>query len=124
MIPTLAAYFHRIDPFAIQLSQDAGLRWYGLSYLVGFLAAYLIVRTMARRGVSPLPVARVADFVFAVIFGNRVQIFRHALGLQIAHHLLDLAVADERPVHALDAPAAGHVQHVAHAQQLLGTLLA
>ena len=38
--------------------------------------------------------------------------------------LLDLVVGDERPVHARDAPAAGHVEHVALAEQLLGALLA
>ena len=39
-------------------------------------------------------------------------------------HRLDLAVGDERAVQAGDAPAAGHVEHVALAQQLLGALLA
>ena len=40
------------------------------------------------------------------------------------HHLLDLGVRDERPVHAGNPPAAGHVEHVALAQQLLGAHLA
>jgi hypothetical protein len=38
--------------------------------------------------------------------------------------LLDLLVGDEGAVDALDAAAAGHVEHVAHAEQLLGALLA
>ena len=42
----------------------------------------------------------------------------------MAHDLLDLLVGDERPVHAADAAAAGHVEHVALAEQLLGALLA
>jgi hypothetical protein len=42
----------------------------------------------------------------------------------VVDDLLDFKVADERPVHALDAPAAGHVEHVAHAEQLFGTLFA
>ena len=37
---------------------------------------------------------------------------------------LDLGVGDERPVDAADAAAAGHVEHVALAEQLLGALLA
>jgi hypothetical protein len=37
---------------------------------------------------------------------------------------LDLGVGHERAVHAADAPAAGHVEHVALAEQLLGALLA
>ena len=38
--------------------------------------------------------------------------------------VLDLAVGDERTVQAPDAAAAGHVEHVALAQQLLGALFA
>ena len=42
----------------------------------------------------------------------------------MGHDLLDLGVGDEGPVHAGDAAAARHVQHVALAEQLLGALLA
>ena len=38
--------------------------------------------------------------------------------------LLDLGVRDEGAVHAGDAAAAGHIEHVALAEQLLGALLA
>ncbi len=38
----------------------------------------------------------------------------------MAHHLLDLFVGYERPVHAADASATGHIQHVALSKQLLG----
>ena len=38
----------------------------------------------------------------------------------MTHHLLDLFVGDEGPVDAADASAAGHVEHVALAEQLLG----
>ena len=53
-----------------------------------------------------------------------LDVGRLALRPQVAHHLLDLAVADERAVHARDLAAAGHVEHVALAQQLLAALLA
>ena len=42
----------------------------------------------------------------------------------MADDLLDLLVGDEGAVHAGDAPAAGHVEHVALAEQLLGAHLA
>jgi phosphatidylglycerol:prolipoprotein diacylglycerol transferase len=71
-IPTLAAYLHRIDPFAIQFGEDAGIRWYGLSYLAGFLAAYLIIRALARPGRSPLPRAKAPDFIFTVALATVV----------------------------------------------------
>ncbi len=69
---TLAAYLHRIDPFAIHISGNFGLRWYGLSYIVGFVFAYLLLRWMTRRKLSPLEPGRVADFVFIVALGTLV----------------------------------------------------
>ncbi len=44
--------------------------------------------------------------------------------LEETHHRLDLLIGDEGAVDAGDAPAAGHVQHVAAAQELLGAGLA
>src|SRR3546814_7976470 len=38
--------------------------------------------------------------------------------------LFDLAVGDQRPVHALDPPALRHVEHVALAEELLRALFA
>ncbi|MAE63412.1 MAG: prolipoprotein diacylglyceryl transferase [Phycisphaeraceae bacterium] len=66
---TLAAYLHDLDPYAIKLWEGGPIRWYGISYIAGFYAGYLILRRMARRGVSPLPPERVADFVVALIVG-------------------------------------------------------
>ncbi len=40
------AYLHELDPFAIEFPSGwpmAGLRWYGLAYLAGFLAAWGLV---------------------------------------------------------------------------------
>ena len=59
-----------------------------------------------------------------VLDRDRVEIFRRALLLEMGDDLLDLVVRDERPVDARDTPAAGHVQHVALAEQLLRALLA
>src|SRR3990170_8285996 len=63
-----------------------------------------------------------AVLFFLLIGGDRVEVVRGALGLEMAHDILDLLVGDERPMHAADAAAAGHVQHVALAEQLLGAL--
>jgi len=52
------------------------------------------------------------------------RVFRLALALEVAHHLLDLFVRHERAVHAADASAAGHIEHVALAEQLFGAHLA
>ena len=50
------AYVHNLDPFLLQISGDFGIRWYGLSYLVGFFLAYLLISWMSRRqraGMTP-----------------------------------------------------------------------
>lgn len=67
---------HNFDPFLWQISGHFGIRWYGLSYLAGFIAAYMIMMWMSKRRLSPLPEAYVADFVtymaFGVLIGGRL----------------------------------------------------
>src|SRR5665213_2888787 len=58
------------------------------------------------------------------VLGDLVEIDRLAVALEEGDDVLDLLVADERPVDAGDAAAAGHVEHVAAAEQLLGAALA
>ena len=38
---TLADSIHKLSPFVIRFSEDHGIRWYGLSYVIGFIAAFL-----------------------------------------------------------------------------------
>ena len=62
------SYLHRLDPVAIPLSSDWGIRWYGLAYAFGFIIAWLLVRWMARTGRSIVPAAAVGDLmVYAVV---------------------------------------------------------
>lgn len=63
------SYLHRLDPFAIQFTETFGLRWYGLSYAIGFLIAWLVIRWMAKTGRSSLSVEAVGDLMFYVIAG-------------------------------------------------------
>ncbi|MGE0631116.1 MAG: prolipoprotein diacylglyceryl transferase [Pseudobdellovibrionaceae bacterium] len=63
---------HSLDPFLWQISGNFGIRWYGLSYLTGFVMAYMIILWMARRRISPLPEAFVADFITYVAFGTLI----------------------------------------------------
>ena len=70
MIPTLAAWLHDLDPVAFTIPGIGfGVRWYGLSYLVGFVLGFLLIRRVVTAGRSPLDAARVADFVVAVAIG-------------------------------------------------------
>ena len=65
----LAAYIHRLDPFVVQFG-DFGIRWYGLSYVAGFLIGGLLVQWMVRRMRTPLKPEQVWDFVLAVALGT------------------------------------------------------
>lgn len=64
------AYLLTLDPFAVQLTETFGIRWYGLAYLVGFYCGYLIIRWMVRHGLSPVPADLAGDFVFTVALGT------------------------------------------------------
>lgn len=47
---TLAAWLHDLDPFVVRFVGDFGIRWYAISYLLGFTLAYVMLRAMAGRG--------------------------------------------------------------------------
>lgn len=61
-----AAWLHDVDPFLIRIVGDFGIRWYGLSYVLGFGIGYLAIRFLARRGATLIPADRAMD---AVIYG-------------------------------------------------------
>lgn len=64
------AWVHNLDPFAVEFAAGTGIRWYGLSYLCGFLCAYLIISALSKRGGTSLPLAKVSDFIFCVAVGT------------------------------------------------------
>jgi len=66
---TLAAYFHDLDPVLIHLGPLA-IRWYGLSYVLGFVVGYLLLSFLARRTLIALPPHRVADAMIWLIAGT------------------------------------------------------
>ncbi len=59
----LAVYVHHLDPFAIRFTETFGVRWYGLAYVVGFAAAFFLIRWFARIGASELKESQVGDFI-------------------------------------------------------------
>ena len=74
---TLAdAWLHDLSPMALRLSGSFGLRWYALSYLLGFILGGLVLHRMSRRGLWAVPADRVLDAVVllgvAVIVGGRL----------------------------------------------------
>jgi phosphatidylglycerol---prolipoprotein diacylglyceryl transferase len=66
----LAFYVHHLSPFLIQFNEQLGIRWYGLAYIAGFIAALYLMKWLARKGYGALKENQVGDFVFyAAIFG-------------------------------------------------------
>jgi phosphatidylglycerol:prolipoprotein diacylglycerol transferase len=65
-------YVHDLNPFAIRFSEDFGVRWYGLSYMVGFICAYLLIRWLTYRQRAGLQPNMVGDFVTYAAIGTLV----------------------------------------------------
>lgn len=68
-VADLGGYFHDLSPFAFRVSGGFGLRWYGLSYAMGFLSAFLLLRFLARRHATDIPLSRAADAMMFLILG-------------------------------------------------------
>lgn len=66
---TLAAWLHDLSPFAVQLWPGFGLRWYGLSYAVGFLIAWIVLRWLISRGAAQIPKDRASDAIILMAIG-------------------------------------------------------
>jgi phosphatidylglycerol:prolipoprotein diacylglycerol transferase len=63
-----------LDPIALQLGSFA-LRWYSLAYIVGIIAAWVLLARMIRRPGSPMTAAHLDDLItwctLGVILGGR-----------------------------------------------------
>jgi phosphatidylglycerol:prolipoprotein diacylglycerol transferase len=62
-------YVHNLSPFAIQFTENFGIRWYGLAYLSGFVSGYFALVWMTRRGGTLFKEESIADFVTYVAIG-------------------------------------------------------
>jgi len=69
---SVGGWLHDLDPFILRLSGSFGLRWYGFSYLCGFVAGYLLLRWLGRKGVSSISPQRAADAILTLIVGVMV----------------------------------------------------
>ena len=61
------AYVHQINPFLIY-----PIRWYGLSYLAGLLAGWLIIYHICRVGKSTLQPKSALDLIVTIAFGMMI----------------------------------------------------
>ncbi len=63
-------YVHDLSPFAIHFYDNFGIRWYGLSYMFGFIAAYLIMKWMCEKQKAGLRPEMVSDLITYVAIGT------------------------------------------------------
>lgn len=68
--------YPEIDPILIHFTENTGIRWYGLMYVIGFIAFLVLGKIRARRPQSPVKPEQVDDIMFygaiGVIVGGRV----------------------------------------------------
>ncbi|CAG0988563.1 Phosphatidylglycerol--prolipoprotein diacylglyceryl transferase [Phycisphaerales bacterium] len=69
MSTTLAAWLHDLSPFLIRFGDGFGIRWYGVSYLAGFLSAWWMLRWFSRSGLTPMTPQRLTDAMLALVVG-------------------------------------------------------
>lgn len=68
---TLAnAYFHTLDGVLLPISGPIAIRFYGLSYVLGFVLAFVVLYTLARKGKILVPAHRVLDLMLLVVLGT------------------------------------------------------
>jgi len=80
-----ANYVHHLNPVLWKITEAIQLRWYGLAYLAGFVAAFYLLRYMGRRKLWVLEPDKTGDFIaamalFGVFLGGR-------LGYLFMYHL-------------------------------------
>jgi len=88
--------YPHFDPVFLKLG-PLEFRWYGLMYILGFLAAYFVIRSGVKRKGIPLSQEGVADLVFTValgvVLGGRLgYILFYNLGYYLSHPAKLLAV--------------------------------
>jgi phosphatidylglycerol:prolipoprotein diacylglycerol transferase len=88
--------YPQIDPVAFQIGRLA-VRWYGLMYLLGFVAAYFLIRHLARLRKMPLTGEDLSDLLFycmlGVILGGRLgYVFFYDAGFYLHNPLKILVV--------------------------------
>lgn len=63
---------HDLSPFIWQFTDTIGLRWYGFAYVMGFVAAYLVMSWVVKRQRSGLTSEHISDFITYIAFGTLI----------------------------------------------------
>jgi len=76
MVALADAWLHTIDPYVFDRLFILPIRWYGLSYLAGFLIGYLMIRWVVSRSRAPITMPQVLDLVVTLaltgVIGGRL----------------------------------------------------
>ena len=77
MIVPMTYYIHNLDPVIVHLYGPLSVRWYGVSYLLAFLATYGLWRILSTKGKLEIPKEEIGNFVvsvgvFGVLLGGRL----------------------------------------------------
>ena len=70
--PERTYWVHDLSPFLIRFSGDFGIRYYGLAYLLGFVAAGWLLHRYHRAGRSALNLDAICDLLAFVVVGVMV----------------------------------------------------
>ncbi len=62
-------WVHDLDPFILRFNEDFGLRWYGLSYVLGFAAAYFLLRLYFRYNRSLWNAEQAINAIYVIALG-------------------------------------------------------
>ena len=65
-------WLHDLSPYLIRFGENFGVRYYGLAYVLGFLAGYLLLVHYHKKGRSPLNADQVSNAFIAIILGVMV----------------------------------------------------
>lgn len=62
-------YIHTIDPVLVQVWGPIAVRWYGLSYVAGFVVAFLLLNRWARQGSFRVAAEELQTLIFYCVIG-------------------------------------------------------
>ena len=63
---------HDFSPFIFKLTDTFGPRWYGFSYMLGFVCAYFLIMWLVERQQAGLNREQVSDFITYAAFGTMI----------------------------------------------------
>jgi phosphatidylglycerol:prolipoprotein diacylglycerol transferase len=78
-LPDLAYWVHDLDPVIVQFTETIAIRWYGLSYVAGFLIAFGLLGLYWKKGCSALAPhmqeSLAMSMILGVVIGGRLGYF-------------------------------------------------